>query len=55
MPLMVMLIIPLVANLDVRNVNVAVVGNDHSQLSRSIVSDMGHSDFMAVSEVVDRR
>ena len=37
MPLMVMLVIPLVANLDVRNVNVAVVDNDHSQLSRRII------------------
>ena len=36
MPLMVMLVIPLVANLDVKNVNVAVVDNDHSQLSRRI-------------------
>ena len=34
MPLMVMLVIPLVANLDVRNVNVAVVDNDHSQLGK---------------------
>ncbi len=30
MPLMVMLVIPLVANLDVKNVNVTVVDNDHS-------------------------
>lgn len=53
MPLMVMLVIPLVANLDVRNVNVAVVDNDHSQLSRRIISDMGHSDFLTVSSVSD--
>lgn len=53
MPLMVMLVIPLVANLDVRNVNVTVVDNDHSQLSRRIVSDIGHSDFLTVSSVSD--
>lgn len=53
MPLMVMLVIPLVANLDVKNVNVAVVDNDHSLLSRRIISDMGHSDFLTVSSVSD--
>ena len=37
MPLMVMLFIPLVANLDVKNVNVAVIDNDHSLLSRRIM------------------
>ena len=31
MPLMVMLVIPLVANLDVKQVNVCVVDNDHTQ------------------------
>lgn len=49
MPLMVMLVIPLVANLDVKNVNVAVVDNDHSQLSRRIIADMEHSDFLTVT------
>lgn len=53
MPLMVMLVIPLVANLDVRNVNVAAVDNDHSILSRRILSDMGHSDFLTLSSVTD--
>lgn len=51
MPLMVMLVIPLVANLDVKNVNVAVVDNDHSLLSRRIISDAGHSDFLTISSV----
>lgn len=53
MPLMVMLVVPLVANLDVKNVNVAVVDNDRSQLSRRIISDIGHSDFLTVSSVSD--
>lgn len=53
MPLMVMLVIPLVANLDVRNVNAAIVDNDHSCLSRRIISDMGHSDFITITSVSD--
>lgn len=51
MPVMVMLVIPLVANLDVNNVDVAVVDNDHSRLSRRIIFDMGHSDFLTVASV----
>lgn len=49
MPLMVMLVIPLVANLDVKNVNVAIVDNDRSQLSRRIIADIQHSDFLTVT------
>lgn len=51
MPLMVMLVIPLVANLDVKNINVTVVDNDHSQLSRRIVSDIGAAKSLTVAEV----
>lgn len=53
MPLMVMLIMPLVADLDVRNVNITVVDNDHSQLSRRIITDIGSSGFLLVSSVCD--
>ena len=51
MPLMVMLVLPLVANMDVDNVNVAVVDNDRSQLSRRIISDIGASPFLQVAQV----
>lgn len=51
MPVMVMLVIPLVANLDVKNVDVTVVDNDHSQLSRRVISDIGHSEFLTVASV----
>lgn len=51
MPLMVMLVIPLVANLDVKNVNVAVVDNDHTQLSRRIIADADASEVITVSTV----
>ena len=52
MPLMVMLVMPLIANLDVKNVGVAVVDNDRSQLSRRIVADMSSSDYIAVKDVL---
>lgn len=45
---MVMLILPLVANLDVKDVGVAVVDHDHSELSRRIVADMDASEYMSV-------
>ncbi|MDE6007522.1 MAG: ABC transporter permease [Muribaculaceae bacterium] len=51
MPLMVMLILPLVANLDVKNVEVAVVDNDHSQLSRRLIADINASECLIVSSV----
>lgn len=51
MPLIVMLVIPLVANLDVKNVNVAVVDNDRTLLSRRIITDMSHSDFITLQSV----
>lgn len=51
MPLMVMLVIPLVANLDVKNVNVAIVDEDHSPLARRIISDIDHSEFLTIKSV----
>lgn len=51
MPLMVMLVIPLVANLDVRNVNVAIVDNDHSILSRRIICDIDAAESLTVYAV----
>lgn len=51
MPLMVMLVVPLVADLDVKNVKVAVVDNDHSIISRRIVSDIDASASLDVEAV----
>ncbi|MEZ3578404.1 MAG: ABC transporter permease [Muribaculaceae bacterium] len=51
-PFMAMLILPLVANLDVKDVGVAVVDNDRSILSRRIVADVDASEFMEVKECV---
>lgn len=51
MPLMVMLVLPLVANLDVKNVSITVVDNDKSQLSRRIIADIAASEYLAVASV----
>ena len=48
MPVMVMLVLPLIATMDVRNVNIAVVDNDRSILSRRIISDMDATDELTV-------
>lgn len=52
LPFMAMLILPLVANLDVKNVGVAVVDNDRTVLSRRIVADMDASEYLAVKKCV---
>ena len=49
MPILVMLIVPLVTTLDVKNVGVAVVDNDRTELSRRIVADMDASEYLSVT------
>lgn len=51
MPVMVMLLLPLVATMDVRNVRVAVVDNDRSQLSRRLLADMDATEEIEVTDV----
>lgn len=51
MPIMVMLIVPLVATLDVKNVNIAIVDNDNSILSRRITADMDATAELSVTHV----
>ena len=48
MPLMVMLVMPLVANLDVKQVKVTVVDNDRSDISRRIAADLQAADNIDV-------
>lgn len=52
MPIMVMLVTPLVASFDVKNVGVAVVDTDNTQLSRRIVADMSASEWLVIDTVV---
>lgn len=51
MPIMVMLIVPLVCNMDVKNVGVAIVDNDRTILSRRIAADLDASDWLEVKDV----
>lgn len=51
MPVMVMLLLPLVATMDVKNVNVAVVDNDRSQLSRRLMADIDASEELKIIDV----
>lgn len=44
-PIVIMLLMPMIMTMDVRNVNVAVVDMDHSGTSRRIVSHIGASDY----------
>ncbi|MDE5595577.1 MAG: ABC transporter permease [Muribaculaceae bacterium] len=53
MPLMVMLVIPLVANLDVKNVKVVVVDNDRSQLSRRMIANLNAAAAITVNAYSD--
>lgn len=51
LPIMTMLVMPLVATMDVKHVDMAVVDNDHSELSRRIVADIDASEYLSVSDV----
>ena len=46
-PIVVMLVIPWITTLDVRNISVTVTDDDRSQLSRRIVSDMEASRYIS--------
>lgn len=48
-PVMVMLVIPLVTTMDVKNVSVVIVDLDRSETSRRIISDMHASPNLALS------
>lgn len=48
-PVMVMLVIPLVTTMDVKNVNVVAVDLDKSQTSRRIISDIEASPYLSLS------
>ena len=53
LPVMALLIIPLVATFDVKDVAVAVVDNDHSQLSRRMTADIDASKELTVVAVTN--
>lgn len=47
-PIVIMLVMPLVANMEVKHVGVVVVDNDHSQFSRKVESDIEASDWLSL-------
>jgi ABC-2 type transport system permease protein len=49
MPLIQLLIMPLAANFDVKNINLAVVDKDHSTYSQQMVSRIGASGYFHIS------
>lgn len=51
MPVMVMLILPLVATLDAKNINVAIVDHDRSPLSRRLTADMEATAELRIADV----
>lgn len=53
MPIAVMLFLPLVATMDVRNVRITVVDNDHSQLSRRLTADLDAARELTIYAVTD--
>lgn len=46
-PIVIMLVIPLITTLDVHNIMVTVIDDDHSQMSHRIVSDMDASEYIS--------
>lgn len=42
-PVMIMLIFPFATNMDFKNINICIVDNDNSNLSRQIASKIDHS------------
>lgn len=49
-PILIMLIMPMIMTMDVRNVNVAVVDLDRSTASRRIASHIGASEYLSLAE-----
>ena len=50
-PIVVMLIVPLIANMDVKGVNIALVDSDHSEVSSRLVSHLDASPYFKVKMV----
>jgi len=49
MPVMQLIILPLAANYEVKNVNIAVIDNDHSSYSRQLISKITSSGYFVLT------
>lgn len=52
-PCMIMLVMPWAANLEIKNINLVVVDNDHSVISRRLVDKIGASTYFRMVDVAD--
>lgn len=52
-PVMIMLILPMAATMEVKNINVTIVDSDHSTLSKRLTDKIGASDYFVLREVCD--
>ena len=50
-PVMIMIVMPLVATMDIKGIDITVVDSDHSTLSRRLVDKIGASSYFRLQEV----
>ena len=52
-PLMVLLVLPLAASYEIKNLNLSVIDNDHSSLSRELIQKVTSSNYFRLTNVSD--
>ena len=52
-PIMIMLVMPWVTTLDIKNINIVIVDNDHSRLSERLIRDIGVSGYFRLENITD--
>ena len=52
-PVMIMLVMPWVTTLDIKNINIIVVDNDHSSMSEGLIRDIDISGYFHLTDVTD--
>lgn len=52
-PMMVLLIFPLVANFDVKNINLSVIDNDKSSYSRTLIEKIRSTGYFKITDIED--
>ncbi len=53
-PSMVLLVFPLVANFDIKNINLSVIDHDHSSYSRNLIQKIQASGYFRITDVSDQ-
>ncbi len=52
-PLIIMLVMPLITTMDVKDIKISIVDNDYSVTSRDLVDEIGASNYFILESVVD--